>query len=1082
MLRFIFGKPLSGKTYTVIRKIKELSKAGKEAVLIVPGQASFEAEKEIIRELGDGSSLSVTVTSFTRLYDIIGREIGGIAGTVLKDSHKIVFMSKAVKTVSEDLRLWGKYKSSVSFAKSLLDTVGELKINSVTPKALRATADTLNPSTLKEKLYDLSLIYESYNSLLGEKFIDPADILTKVYHNLKSFELFKDKTVFIDSFKGFTGQQYKIIERIFSQAEDIYISITNDPENCQEYSVFSNVRNTVLKLEALAKSRGVNIAEPIIQGAGYYENNALPLLERVLSGNCLQETDCGDFITLVNCKNDYDEADFVAGEIRRLVRTEGYRYRDFAVIARDSDIYATAFSSACKRNKINTFFDRKISLSRFPFSVAVKSAIEALDFSTEAILAFQKTGLGTLSLDEISQLENYTFIWSLDGKVWLKEWDMSPFGLTDKEIDQEGIEQLREINRLRLLAIKPIKEFKNNFGLSGKEKAEAIIKLFDECEAPKKLNLMWQKYNEISNTFYADALKTAYDVFMEILDSLVLCFGEANVSRKEFYDALNLTLALETVGVIPQTLDEVAFGSADRIRPSGPKVTFILGANQGEFPKRVVNAGVFTLRDRKKLVEEEIAISDNAIESAINENFLVYSNLTGASQKLYICYSECSLSGEEKQPSAFVGEIENKLKIKKLSFPNSNILPETEQAAFRELCRNLINDPITANSIKAALENTEFAESVKVVSNGAVRRCDRLTEETARKLFGKDIYMSATRLDTFNRCHFSYFCRYGLKAERLKTADFNVLQRGTIVHYCLERLINDHKKTVGELSDECLFELCDQYINEYISNVAGFETVQNAKTDFLIGRISRSLREVFLSIRDEMKQSDFEPIACELKIGGEGDIPYIRFPYGEGDIILSGSIDRVDKFDSYIRIVDYKTGSKSFKMPDILFGLNLQMLLYLYSIVRGNSFPNAKVGGILYKPSKRDLNGNSLSMNGLLPADMDLIKAMDKKMEGEFVPKFSLNRDGTPKKSNSYISTEDFETVFDYLERSMEKTGVKISSGDISVSPINGRESDACTYCEYSKICGIEDNFIPQVESMSNGDVINAIKEDENAD
>ena len=1082
MLRFIFGKPMTGKTYTVIQKIKELCQSKKEAVLIVPEQASFEAEKNILKELGDSSALYVECASFTRLYDMIGKKIGGIAGTVLKDSHKIVFMNKAIKSVAEDLKLWGKYKNSIRFSKTVLDTVGEMKINSVTPEMLRETAEELETSTLREKLFDLALIYETYDLLLGEKFIDPADILTKVYENLKNFEFFKGKTVFIDSFKGFTGQQYKIIERILCQAEDVYISITNDPENTEEYSVFSNIRRAVLKIQNIAKSRGVKLADPILLTENYYKKREVSSAVSVIADEKPIETNCEDCVTVVNCKTDFDEAEFTAGEIRRLVREEGYRFKDFAVISRDSDKYATAFRSACKRNGVNAFFDRKITLSEFPFSVAAKSAVEALNFSTESLLAFHKTGLGSLSFDEISVLENYAFVWGLNGKDWFKEWDMNPEGLTDREIDIKGQKLLAEINRLRIKAIEPIVDFKNNFGDSGINKATAIIKLFDGCEMSKKLNLLSREYNEICDSFYADAIKTAYDTFMEILDSLVLCFGDAYVSTKEFYDALCLTLSLESVGVIPQTLDEVVFGSADRIRPSKPKVTFILGANQGEFPKNVANAGVFTLKDRKILVEKEIGISDNCLQSAINENFLVYSNLSLASDKLYISYYDSTLSGEEKQPSAFVGEITDKLKVSRVSYPNTNIIPETKQSAFREFCRNLRVNPEIAISFKNALAGTEFAYNTEIISHGEVRRNDRLTKETAEKLYGRDIYMSATKLDTFNRCHFSFFCRYGLNAERLKSADFNVLQRGTIVHYCLERLINDHKKSVGELSDDELFALCDGYIEEYLSNVKGFNTVKNAKTDFIIGRISRSLKEVFISIRDEMKQSDFEPVACELKIGKDGVIPHIRFNYGEGDILINGSIDRVDSYNGYIRIIDYKTGSKSFKMPDILFGLNLQMLLYLYSIVRGGKFPASKAGGILYKPSKRDLNGNSLAMNGLLPADMELVRAMDKEMEGEFVPKFSLTKAGTPKKSSSYINGEDFESIFDYLEKCMAETGIKISSGDIAVSPINGRESEACKYCEYSHICGIEDSFIPTVEKMSNEDVLNTIKEDNNAD
>ena len=58
-------------------------------------------------------------------------------------------------------------------------------------------------------------------------------------------------------------------------------------------------------------------------------------------------------------------------------------------------------------------------LSDFPLSVAVISAIEATKLSTEGILRFHKTGLGTLTYEEISLLENYTYLWNIDGNVWI---------------------------------------------------------------------------------------------------------------------------------------------------------------------------------------------------------------------------------------------------------------------------------------------------------------------------------------------------------------------------------------------------------------------------------------------------------------------------------------------------------------------------------------------------------------------------------------------------------------------------------------------------------------------------------------
>lgn len=1079
MLQFIFGKPATGKTYAVLQKIKELTVLNKQSVLIVPEQFTFESERAVLEEIGDTAALFVNVTSFTRLYDEIGRKIGGIASTVLRDSDKIVFMNKTLNSVADDLKLWGKYKSSVSFAKTVLDTIGEFKINSVTAGDLRKTAEITDSATLRDKLLDLATIYETYDLLLGEKFIDPADTLTRVFEALKGYKLFEGKTVFIDSFKGFTGQQYKILEQIFTQSDDVYISLTNDPDIKGDYCVYANIRKAVASIEEIAKSRAVNISEPIILTDNFYNSKALAAVERVLAGTKPLTEETAEDVVICKAPTVYDEASFVASQIRKLVRTENYRYRDFVVIARDSEKYSSAIESACKVNGVNCFFDKKIPLSAFPLSVAASNAIEALSFSTEAILNFHKTGLGTLSDNEIAKLENYAFVWNIKGNMWEKAWDMDPRGLTaDPDKNGKFALELEEINRLRLLAIKPIVSFKNNFGFTAKSMAMALVKLFDECDVGKKLNSMCEKYSRINNTYYADAIKSSYDEFMKILDSLVMCFGEANVSRREFADALNLAVSLDSVGVIPQTLDEVVFGDADRIRPSRPKVAFILGANQGEFPKAIVNKGIFALSERKKLVDSGINISDNSIEASINESYLVYCNLCCPSDKLYISYSENSLIGEKKEPSVFVNRIIEEIHCVKTAYPCDNGCPETENSAFSEYCRNLKNAPDIALTLKTALADTDYEKNINAIGEGRVKKEDKLSVDVAKKLYGSNIYMSATKLDTFNHCHFSYFCRYGLKAEKIKSADFNVLQRGTIVHYCLEKIISEYKKGIADLSYELLDQLCDRYIEEYLNSVDGFESVKNAKTEFLISRISRSLKEVVRSISDEMKQCDFEPVHCELKIGKDGLIPAVHFPFDSGDIILSGSIDRVDEYNGYIRIIDYKTGSKSFKLPDILFGLNLQMLLYLYCIVRAKGIENSKAAGILYKSAKRDINDKGMAMNGLLPIDRELLHAMDKGGEGEFIPKLKVKKDGSLGKNNdSFIESNDFETVFDYIEKLMEDTGNVISSGNISVAPVNGREANACEYCEYSHICGIEDSEIKTVENAENSVVINTIKE-----
>ena len=229
----------------------------------------------------------------------------------------------------------------------------------------------------------------------------------------------------------------------------------------------------------------------------------------------------------------------------------------------------------------------------------------------------------------------------------------------------------------------------------------------------------------------------------------------------------------------------------------------------------------------------------------------------------------------------------------------------------------------------------------------------------------------------------------------------------------------------------------------------------------------------------EFAQSGFEPVACELKIGKGGDIPELKIPFQKGNIDIVGSIDRVDEYGGYIRVIDYKTGSRSFKLPDVLFGLNLQMLIYLYATVRACGKEDEKAAGILYMPSKRDLNDSGMAMNGLIRSDENIVAAMDREMQGEFVPKYSITKNGTlDKRCSSFIGAEDFSEIFDYIETLMRRTGDGILSGDIAVSPLDGRDTPACKYCDYAAVCGRENTPCDRVPNYKNDEVITKMKEE----
>ncbi len=1077
MLQFILGRAATGKSYEICERIAKDVENGKAPFLIVPEQFSFESEKRILDRLGDSGAQRVKVLSFTRLCDEVERTTGGICGKTLSDADRLILMSRAVKICMGELKVWGRYARSSGFIRMLCDTVSEFKINAVSYNDIMDAAQKTDDRTLSLKLFDAATIYSNYELLLAERFIDPADRLTKLYYTLENNDFFKDKTVYFDSFKGFTGQQFRIIDRILSAAESVTVSLAENVADNRKYGIFSNIRRTRERILSLAKAHGVECLEPTVLNTDFYNNAEISALESLMCGQKTKWCSDATNITLCRAETVANEADFVARNIRRIVREKGARFSDFVVIARDTATYEDALEAACTKNNVACFIDRRIPLSSLPPAVAVLSALElARGISTEKVLRFYKSGINYLSEDEISTLENYTYLWGIEGAMWKNEWNMSEKGFQFSENGETEESFLSDINALRRRAIAPILNFRLGFKGNAADMARAIVALFDEIDAKSGFVELSNSYKNEGNIVLCDAMRQGFDKIMEILSSLVTVFGEAQMDTADFADALSCSLSLETVGVIPQMIDEVTFGAADRIRPSRPRYAFIMGANQNIFPRAIQGGGLFANAEREKLIALGLQIPDNTLMASIDEEFLVYSNVCCATDSVFISYSASLADGSTAEPSAFIGDIAETFKCNILCEPASlspQNAPESAEDAFGVLCTRLASSEKDAKTLLLALDNKEEMKCrIENAESFRERPKFSISPDTAKKLFGEQLYMSPSKFDNFSRCRFMYFCRNGLKAESLQPAQFNVMQRGTMVHFVLEHIIEEFGKDVSRLNSEQISENVERLADMYLDGIPGYRSVETPRSKYLVTTVTRSLKYVVERLALEFAQSDFTPVKCELKIGADGDMPEIKVPLDNGcTLSLTGIVDRVDKYNGYVRIVDYKTGSREFKLPDILFGQNMQMLLYLYAVTQNQEYGGTPAG-IFYMPSMRakDSSPKKRRMSGLMPQDAELLYAMDKSQKGEFVPELS------PRYADSFIEPQDFEKIFDFTARKLKAAGNAIYGGNIAADPIDGLGSPACKYCEFASVCRIEKEKPIAVPKLSNTEVISEIE------
>ncbi len=1073
MLNFVVGRACSGKSHYIVKKAAEDS-TRKKTIIIVPEQFTFETERAVLHTENFNNE-NISVLSFTKLYSVVAAISGFGQLPVMSDSERLLLTDIALKSSAEQLKIFDKFINYSDFSVRIADIIRDFKFAAVSSEEIMEASVGIGGSC-GTKLHDISVIMSVYDALISDKFIDASDYLTRLYGILLDFEYFRDANVYFDSFTGFTGQQMKIIERILTQADNVTFSFCTDDINNSDLNVFYNINKTARAIRKLAESRNVKLGETVYLKDNFYSSETLKALEKSFFDSVDNiNFNTSDNLRIISASDPRQEAHAAISIVKNLVNNSGYRYRDFIIVARNADEYKEYIELFSKKCGVQCFVDRKVKLTDTLLYIYIQNLLKIkLSFTTENILNFLKCGLHGYSEEDIFALEEYIYIWNMSGSSWAEEWKMNPSGFETGEVSPKEKELLSRINILRADIYKKLMAFSDEFNRNTKAKSKAIYNFLISEGLDKHFADICISKEKENDSFTASVQRQAWDSVMVILNSLTKILPE-NTSARDFSEAFRIAANAVEISNVPQMLDEVTFGSADRIRPSKPKIALILGANQGIFPNNSVKNSLLASSDKQKLEDYGISLNDDEIKSAVEENYLVYSMVCCPVDKTFILYSEKTASGGGLEPSAFISTIKNRIgnvsESKYNPLSDELFYPVTEESAVH-LMSDLYEDSF--ETIRDSVKDVDTLKGkIDAFNIDSIGDDFRVTAENSDKLFGENIYLSASKFDNFHSCKLLYFFRYGLNTGKIRPADLNAAQRGTIVHFVLETLIKKYKKGFGDLDRREISLAVDEAIDEYLSMISGLDAVSTPRFKFLISKISKAVKEIAYHMAEEFKQSKFEPAFCELEIGRDGDIPEMRFPIEKGEMVLTGKIDRVDTFKNVIRIVDYKTGSKQFDFSDTLYGLNMQMLIYLYAIIKNPKkiLDDAKAGGILYLPAGHKAMETSLAMNGLILDDGEVVEAMDKDNSGRFIPEHNG-------KNQSFIDEETFELVFGNIEKLVSNMGESIRKGDFYPKPVDGLHSEACKYCDFASVCRSSEKEHIRVQKLKNFEIKNALKGD----
>lgn len=1081
MLHFVLGCGGTGKTTLLMEKLRRSAEQAIPCILLVPEQYSFEAERQVVRTLGPKAALGVEVLSFTRLCDSVFRSQGGLAGVQVTQTGRYLLMSLAVAEIQDKLKVYRKSCANTAFLETLVSVCSEFKTAGVSPQKLEDVHRSCESGQLKEKLEDLTSIYGTYQALLEKGYSDPDDNIMRACNLLKNCDIFTGKRLFIDGFVTFMAAEFELLGHLIAQTEETHIAITADSleDESQGMGVFSIGKRTIRRLMTSARRAGIAVASPTILSEPHrYQNGELAYL----SGHFLQDTSSPHghptkAVRYHSAENPYQEIGFVADQIVRLVRKEGYRYRDIAVISRETSGYLRALELTFLQSGIPYFVDDRKDVETMPLAAALLAATDAVrgNYHPDHVLAWAKNPLSGIAPEAVAELENYCYCWDIRGALWTEQFRNNPSGFGPMtEADRFT---LQRIDATRESVIRPLATLKASLrDCDGRGFASALYHFLLNSQVTQNLMEFADTLpTGEKETFLAESAGF-WDMLMETLDVFGGVLGTIQLTTARFCELLRLSIASGELGVMPQTLDQVLVGKADRIRPGNVRAVFVIGAVEGEFPPAALSTGIFTDEERRTMTQLGAEIGAPSLDMAVLEKYYCYTSLTLATEKLFLSWHGAKMSGAQCQPSVIVTQIQQlfpQLEFVKADGFTEFFVPETAKSHLVGHYRE--DSPQTAALLDYfGRKQGVFLDKISLAASKPTHHIN--DRATAQRLFGQHMTLSPSRIERYHRCAFAYFAQDGLKVKPRTKVDFSPLESGSFVHHVLQVMVQRYGKGLFELSTNELRQEVEEVIDGYLAERIQQKDAIPKRFPYLFKRLSESLVRLLRHLGEEFAQSEYQPVAFELPINRKEGVPPLRLQTADGtDVVVEGIVDRVDIMEKngnkYVRVVDYKSGGKEFRLDDVMYGINLQMLLYLFTIAENGTgeLEDCIPGGVLYLPvhssyintergenddAIREQVGKQWKMSGLLLDDMENLTGMEKELAGIYIPA-KLGKGGM-QKTSALAGKAEMGKLSRKIKDLISEMAGSLARGGVAACPVSSSGHNPCNYCDYASLCGFE--------------------------
>jgi ATP-dependent helicase/nuclease subunit B len=1117
-VQFILGRSGTGKTSYCIKAIVDALAAGADSqqlILLVPEQATYQAERAILSDKRVGGYHRLCVLSFARLQFLLsGKNTAKPAVTRIGQQ---MIIQRILRGNKSKLKVFGSSAGFPGLGRQMAETVAELHQYAKRPEDIDQLLGQLQKdernSLAALKFADIGLVLREYLKFIEGRFIDPDIQLTRSCRAVATAVLTKGAKLWVDGFAGFTTSELAILTELLKAAADAQIALCLDPSNIdlanpdtaklEAVSIFSPTERTYAALVEIVKKSKLRLAKPIIlkEGVRFSCSRELAHIERDIFKLEPLKIPAASSVRIISAPSARAEVQFVAREILRLLKEKDYRYRDIAVIASDIDRYQHYIRACFDDYGLPFFIDKRKSLNQHPAIGLICSAMQVVlnGFSHSDIFGFLKTDLAPIERGEVDLLENYCLAFGVAGSDWTsgQEWHFA--GQDNEHFDEE------RVNRIRKKVSGPLLELRDKLcpvenpakTMNAEEFMQIIFDFLEALGVREEIGKRIEEATELKDYTTVEEHRQFYDKLLDIFDEFAEVFAGQEETAGDYLAIISSAISQMTLAFIPPTLDQVLVGSIERSRHPDLKAVFLIGATQREFPVPVSFDSILTDEDRNVAEEAKFELAATASQKLAERQYLAYIAFTRPKELLYVTYPATDEGGSGTTRSQFIDNLVTlfeSLKEESIAGYKNDVEQVHSKSELADLlCSQLGKDVFLAEAgereqlgkLLGDIASDEELAGLGAEVLSAINYGNRaqLDGDIIEELFGGKeegpMRSSATRLSTFAACPYQYFARYVLELEEREEFKFEPLDLGIFYHHVLDALLkrlNSVKKDFATVADEELLRLLREQIAKFVERdlfISNFLR-RSAHNVFIIHCASEVLEDCVRAISEMVRAGSFRPRWSEVSFGevkgGVVNIGEYKIKLPNGRVIaLGGKIDRLDIAEAggekTAIIFDYKRRAKSFNWSEFYHGLDMQLPIYILAVCNATHSKNINAIGAFYmpvevQPQKSSLDELSEKTDGFYHKAYGLFN-------GEFFQQldngnsnifynFFVAKNGSQygyENVSGALRPSDFQKALKFTEKKIIQLSEEILSGRIEVKPYRLNQKSPCSYCKYKSVC-----------------------------